>query len=259
MLLALRTFSSCKGAAASLPCGTQPSHCGDLSCWGAQALDAPASVAAAPALSSCGDLGLSCSGACGIFPDLGFERTRVPCIGRQILTYCATRKVCCVTFCLVRIKGGDRSKAFSTWYRDYIYVGMLWIYYLFRGWFLLADSEFANFPMDKNEFVTPKSILQELWSWGEKICELPHMSVLSWGYTRPCPVHAVNKCVSHDFMPAMFSHFCILLFVSPFKNLPQSWCLKHYLVYLWSSTCEENTELGSYMSYSAIGPELKYK
>ena len=60
--------------------------------------------------SSCGDQGLSCSGACGIFPDRGFERTRVPCVGRQILILCATRKVRCVTFCLARIKRSDRSK-----------------------------------------------------------------------------------------------------------------------------------------------------
>ena len=73
--------------------GTQASYRGGFSCWGAQALDAPASVAAAPELSSCGDLGLSCSGACEIFPDQGFERTRVPCIGRRILILCATRKV----------------------------------------------------------------------------------------------------------------------------------------------------------------------
>ena len=35
--------------------------------------------------------GLSCSTACGIFPDRA--RTHVPCIGRQILNHCATREV----------------------------------------------------------------------------------------------------------------------------------------------------------------------
>ena len=35
--------------------------------------------------------GLSCSKACGIFPDLGLNR--VPCTGRQIVTHCTTRKV----------------------------------------------------------------------------------------------------------------------------------------------------------------------
>ena len=34
--------------------------------------------------------GPSCSPACGIFPDRA--RTRVPCIGRQILNHCATRE-----------------------------------------------------------------------------------------------------------------------------------------------------------------------
>ena len=34
--------------------------------------------------------GPSCSAACGIFPDQA--RTRVPCIGRQILNHCTTRE-----------------------------------------------------------------------------------------------------------------------------------------------------------------------
>ena len=34
--------------------------------------------------------GLSCSSACGIFPDQGSNPC--PCIGRQILNHCATRE-----------------------------------------------------------------------------------------------------------------------------------------------------------------------
>ena len=40
--------------------------------------------------------GLSCSVACGIFPDRA--RTHVPCIGRQILNHCATREALVVTY-----------------------------------------------------------------------------------------------------------------------------------------------------------------
>ena len=71
-----------------------------FSCCGAWALGARASVAVACGLSSCGsralacrfsscDAGLSCSVACGISRTRA--RTRVPCIGRRILNYCATR------------------------------------------------------------------------------------------------------------------------------------------------------------------------
>ena len=40
-------------------------------CWGTQALGAGASVVVAHRLGSCSSLGLSCSVACGIFPDQG--------------------------------------------------------------------------------------------------------------------------------------------------------------------------------------------
>ena len=58
-----RAFSSCWRAGATLRCGAQASHCGGFSCCGAQALGARASVVVAR--------GLSCSAACGIFPDQG--------------------------------------------------------------------------------------------------------------------------------------------------------------------------------------------
>ena len=90
---------------------------GGFSSCGALALGARASVVAALGLSSWGTWALehasfsncglralqcsacsvvvahwlSCSVACGIF--LGRGRTRVPCIGRRILNYCATREV----------------------------------------------------------------------------------------------------------------------------------------------------------------------
>ena len=85
MFLALRTFSSCKEQRLVFL-----GYTGFLPWW---LLLLGGTGSGCPGLSSCGDLGLSCSGACEIFPDQGFERTRVPCIGRRILILCATRKV----------------------------------------------------------------------------------------------------------------------------------------------------------------------
>ena len=67
---------------ATLHCGSWASHCSGFSCCGAQALGAQASVVVARGLSSCGSRalgsgsvseahGLSCSAACGIFPNQG--------------------------------------------------------------------------------------------------------------------------------------------------------------------------------------------
>ena len=53
------------GWGATLGCGAQASHCGGFSCCGAQALGVRASVVVAH--------GLSCSTACGIFPDQGLN------------------------------------------------------------------------------------------------------------------------------------------------------------------------------------------
>ena len=50
-------------AGATLRCSARASHCGGFSCCGAWALGARASVVVAH--------GLSCSTACGIFPDQG--------------------------------------------------------------------------------------------------------------------------------------------------------------------------------------------
>ena len=69
-----RAFSSC-GAGAPLCCGARASHCSGFSCCRAQALGMQASVVAARGLQSAGSVvvahGLSCSTACGIFPDQG--------------------------------------------------------------------------------------------------------------------------------------------------------------------------------------------
>ena len=58
---------------ATLPCGAQTSYCSGFSCGGARALSIPVSVVAAPRLQSLGSVvvvhRLSCSAACGIFPD----------------------------------------------------------------------------------------------------------------------------------------------------------------------------------------------
>ena len=53
-----------------LHCGARASHCRGLSCCGARAPGARASVVVAHRLSSCGHRP-SCSAACGIFPDQG--------------------------------------------------------------------------------------------------------------------------------------------------------------------------------------------
>ena len=47
MSLALRTFSGCKEQRLDFLAVLQASHCGGFSCWGAQALDAAASVVVA--------------------------------------------------------------------------------------------------------------------------------------------------------------------------------------------------------------------
>ena len=72
-------FSSC-GEWELLCCGARASHCGGFSCCGARALGSWASVVAG--LAAAQHLGSSRTRA----------RTRVPCIGRQILNHCATRE-----------------------------------------------------------------------------------------------------------------------------------------------------------------------
>ena len=51
--------------------------------------------------------GLSCSAACGIFPD----RTRVPCVGRWILSHYVTREIpwVLIYFCSLDLSGTERS------------------------------------------------------------------------------------------------------------------------------------------------------
>ena len=68
---------------ATLCCGAQASQCGGFSCCRAGALGARASVVVAHELSCSRHVGSSQTKA----------RTRVPCIGRQILNHCATREV----------------------------------------------------------------------------------------------------------------------------------------------------------------------
>ena len=45
--------------------------------------------------------GLSCSTACGIFPDQGWNRC--PCTGRWILNHCATREVPVLFYCVTLV------------------------------------------------------------------------------------------------------------------------------------------------------------
>ena len=62
---AVRGLSLVAARGATLRCSVQASHCGDFSCGGAQALGAWASVVVVHRL--------SCSAACGIFPDQGLN------------------------------------------------------------------------------------------------------------------------------------------------------------------------------------------
>ena len=78
----LRPFSSCRCEQVPLStCGTQVSHCGGLSCCGAQRHTGSGIVAHGPGFSM----------ACGIFPDQGSNL--IPFIGRWILNHWTTREV----------------------------------------------------------------------------------------------------------------------------------------------------------------------
>ena len=70
-------FLQLQRAGATLCCGARASHCSGFSCCGARALSAGASGVVARGLQSAGSVavaqGLSCSTACGIFPDQGWN------------------------------------------------------------------------------------------------------------------------------------------------------------------------------------------
>ena len=75
VFVAARSFLQLWRAGATLHCSEQASHCGGFSCCGAQGLGTQASVVVAHGLQSAGSVvvahRLSCSAACGIFPDQG--------------------------------------------------------------------------------------------------------------------------------------------------------------------------------------------
>ena len=71
-----------QGAPFALRWGAQASHCAGFSCWGAQALGAGATVIVVQ--------GLSCSVACGIFPDQGLNLSSPHW---QMLNHWPTREV----------------------------------------------------------------------------------------------------------------------------------------------------------------------
>ena len=106
----LRTgFLQLQRAGATLHCGARASHCSGFSCCGARALAAQASVVVARGLNSCGMQAqqlrhtgsraqaqqLCCTGLVApwhVGSSQTRARTHVPCIGRQILNHCTTRK-----------------------------------------------------------------------------------------------------------------------------------------------------------------------
>ena len=75
-------FLQLRRAGATLCRGARASHCRGLYCCGAQALGAQAQQLWLTGLVAPQHVGSSWTGA----------RTRVPCIGRQILNHCATRE-----------------------------------------------------------------------------------------------------------------------------------------------------------------------
>ena len=79
----VRTLLWLQQAGAALPSGAWASHCGGFPCCGAWALGAQASVVVR-------HVGLVALRHVGSSRTRG--RTRVPCIGRQILNHCATRE-----------------------------------------------------------------------------------------------------------------------------------------------------------------------
>ena len=82
MFIAAWGLSLVAVSGATLHWGVQASLCGGLSCCGARALGARASVVANVGLVAARHVGSSRTRA----------RTQVPCIGRQILNHCATRE-----------------------------------------------------------------------------------------------------------------------------------------------------------------------
>ena len=99
-LLLRAGFLQLRRVGAALHCGARASHCGGFPCCGARALGARASVVVACGLQSTGSVvvahWLSCSAACGVFPDQGSNPC--PCTDRQILNHCTTREVLIVLF-----------------------------------------------------------------------------------------------------------------------------------------------------------------
>ena len=98
VFVAAHRLSLVVGVGATLRCSAWASHCGGFSC-GARAPGARPSVVVVRGLSSCGSWALerrlsSCLAAPRhVGSSRTRARTRVPCIGRQILNHCATRGV----------------------------------------------------------------------------------------------------------------------------------------------------------------------
>ena len=80
--MASRCRAQAVGTRASAVVAHGLSSCGTRSVVVARGIQSTGSVAVAH--------GLSCSAACGIFPEQGWNH--VPCIGRWILNHCATRE-----------------------------------------------------------------------------------------------------------------------------------------------------------------------
>ena len=111
----LTSYFICGCAGSSLPrglfssCGVQTSPCGGFSCCQAWALGLWASIAVVPRLQSTGSVvvvsGLSCSAACGIFWDQGWD----PCLLHwqsdcSPLSYQGSSEAIVLTYLLLKVR-----------------------------------------------------------------------------------------------------------------------------------------------------------
>ena len=95
-------FLQLRQAGATLHCGARASHYRGLSCCGAQAPDAQAQQLWLTGLVALQHVGSSQTRA----------RTRVPCIGRQILNHCATREALAGGFLTTAPSGKSHEQSF---------------------------------------------------------------------------------------------------------------------------------------------------
>ena len=103
VFITVRAFSSCGKRGLLSSCGSWSSHCSGFSCCGLQSLGCAGSVAVTNRL--------SCSLACGIFPDQGSNL--FPCTGRCILNTQPPRKTKDSYFYMILLSKGPSCQIFG--------------------------------------------------------------------------------------------------------------------------------------------------